>query len=397
MVNVTRFVPYSRVDQLHQPLSNYFCIFTHFIALEMSEIKNKIIDDNTITANYVLGGKEVPEEAKQLLPEVIKYYFERNLVSPSTETQKNVIKTVQSLPEITYESLYTAFGADSFDTLLAYLLIGFMTQTYEDPLKQFTYTYGRTPPLKADKEWLDNFRINNLGQPLNMLVWRKFDTNNNYSVHIHSSQPINESAQINYKKVYELLVTPLRGIILHKLHNIAYDNYKEMCDACYNRFAYCYCGAHGCDVFDTPMSLTVMELREVLNRYTSWCIGYVLNTATYASHSGVHWVAFELINQSALLICSQASGFECFQDGGKLFNTLPKFGFTLQNNDAIVQYDKYNCGVFSPIALWALLQYDNNILNAVNEGIGKNGVKIHGASLFAKDINQVRENIFLQK
>ena len=47
--------------------------------------------------------------------------------------------------------------------------------------------------------------------------------------------------------------------------------------------------------------------------FPSWHIQYVLNTATYASRSGIHWVALEFTDKFAKLICSQASNFGCFR------------------------------------------------------------------------------------
>lgn len=363
-----------------------------------SKIKNKIFDDGRNKQNYVFGGKEPSEEAKQLLPEIIKYCEKYNTISPATNSEKEVTRTVRALGgDITYDKLMKAFNATTFDNLLAYILVGYMSGEVTDPMKLFTYTYGRTPPLKDAQEWLDNFRINNLGQPLNMLVWHKYDLPTTFSVHREEPEPINENVEINYVKAYKLLVTPLRGIILNKEQNIDFNDCKAMCDACYNKYAYCYCGAHGCDVFDYDiMSMSIPEIKKVLERYPSWTIGYVLNTATYKSHNGIHWVALILNKNSAKLICSQASGFECFKDDNKLIQSLPENGFTLENNNTVVQFDNFNCGVFSPMSLWALLEYDGDLVKAVHEGIGKNGSRIHGLSHFANDINQIRTNMYMK-
>ena len=65
----------------------------------MTGVQYKIVDDNTITSNYVLGGKEVSNDAKELLPKVIKYYFERNLVAPTTESEKKVVASMSDKRE----------------------------------------------------------------------------------------------------------------------------------------------------------------------------------------------------------------------------------------------------------------------------------------------------------
>ena len=64
------------------------------------------------------------------------------------------------------------------------------------------------------------------------------------------------------------------------------------------------------------------------------------------------------------------------------------------HNPTRIQHDGYNCGIFSPISLYMLLMYDGNISKAVQEGIGDNGVNIHGTKPNVNtDINKVRDNI----
>lgn len=351
-----------------------------------SSFKYKIVDDTPIRTNYILSGKQLSETAKQTTILVVKYYLEHDdMIQNKNETQQQIVNDVKALaaknPNFTYNDLVVMFGAESsFECLMSYLLTGFMTGNTNDPMKVLMYTYGRAIPLENDTEWMDNFRINNIGFPLNMLVWGKHDSETTYSIHQMEPLPINDSVELNdYKKMYEMLVTPFRGILLHNMMNIDYNNYKQMCDECYKRFPCCFCGAHGCDVFDIPsMSINIAEIRQALNRYPSWHIQYVLNTATYASRSGIHWVALEFTDKFAKLICSQASNFGCFRDGGKIANELPKYGFNMIYNQSSVQTDGYNCGIFAPISLYMLLIYDGDIVRAVKEGIGKDGVNIHG-------------------
>ena len=370
-----------------------------------STFKYKIVDDGSIHTNYILSGKQLSEEAKKITVWVTEYCVEHFNSDHTTATQQQIYSDVKQLfadkhGKVTFNDLVQLFGAESsFECLMSYLLTGFMSGFQTDPMKLLMYTYGRALPLDGAHEWMDNFRINNLGYPMNMFVWGKYDNETNFSVHQQEPEPINTSVELpNYERVYNYIVTPFRGIIIHNEQGIAYDDYKAMCDACYLRYPCCFCGAHGCDVYDIKdMSLSVEEITQVIHRYPSWHIQYVLNTATYASHNGTHWVALELTAGHAKLICSQGSSFGCFADNGKLANSLSTCGFRHQWNNFGVQRDGYNCGIFSPIALYMLLIHDGDITKAVKEGIGENGVNIHGTDNSASNINEVRKKLIGSK
>ena len=146
---------------------------------------------------------------------------------------------------------------------------------------------------------------------------------------------------------------------------------EEICDACYEHYPFYFGGAHGCDVFDMfNMSLSIDELTQFLERYPSAKIGYILNTATYRSGRGQHWMAFELVHKKARLVCSQKSDFNVFDDGGVLLNNLKKNGYELEHNDKNIQVDGYACGAYSFVSLMELLRFDD-IKKAV-ERIGVN-------------------------
>ena len=147
---------------------------------------------------------------------------------------------------------------------------------------------------------------------------------------------------------------------------------KEICDLCYKRYPFFYGGSHGCDVFDMPtLSLSLEEIKQFLDRYPSARVGYILNTATYASGNGEHWVALELTKGKARLVCSQQSDFNTFKDGGRLRNELHRLGFGEEWNTREIQKDEHACGMFSAMSLMKLLQYRGDINKAV-DSIGVN-------------------------
>lgn len=142
---------------------------------------------------------------------------------------------------------------------------------------------------------------------------------------------------------------------------------KEICDLCYKRYPFFYGGSHGCDVFDIPtFSLSLEEIKQFLDRYPSARVGYILNTATYASGNGEHWVALELTKGKARLVCSQQSDFNTFKDGGRLRNELHRLGFGEEWNTREIQKDEHSCGMFSAMSLMKLLQYRGDINKAVD-------------------------------
>ena len=146
---------------------------------------------------------------------------------------------------------------------------------------------------------------------------------------------------------------------------------EKVCDICYQHYPFFYGGSHGCDVFDMDnMSLSIEEITQFLERYPSARVGYILNTATYRSGRGQHWVALELTHKKAKLVCSQQSNFSCFDDGGKLHSTLQRLGYGLEYNNKSIQRDDYACGTYAFISLMELLRF-GDIQKAV-ENIGVN-------------------------
>lgn len=161
------------------------------------------------------------------------------------------------------------------------------------------------------------------------------------------------------------------------------DSYREICDKCYERYPFYYGGCHGCDVFRTELSLTLEELKRFLDRYPSAHIGYILNTMTYASGRGEHWIALELTKGKAKIICSQGSDFTAFHDGGYLVHELDRLGFGREYNMKTIQKDNFNCGLYSVLSLLKLLDCNSNIDKAVNE-IGVNAMNLkNGFNIFS--------------
>lgn len=169
------------------------------------------------------------------------------------------------------------------------------------------------------------------------------------------------------------MVDPMDNDVMRLLMGSGKSGYsdEQICDECYKRYPFFFGGAHGCDVFGiSNMSLSIDEITQFLNRYPSARVGYILNTATYRSGRGQHWVALELTLNHAKLICSQRSDFTVFSDGGELIGELKSHRYNMEHNDKNIQTDNYACGTYAFISLMELLRY-GDIHKAV-ERIGVN-------------------------
>lgn len=381
------------------------------------------INDTFVNYNTrsLLCGKEINQYNKKILFEVIRYYNNKDIVG-NTDTKQRIIKYLHKLfddKELNYDKLMRKFNAKTNECLLAYMLIAYKNDSL-DLILRCMYTFGRVLPLKYETEWFDNYRLNNYGNPLNMVMWGKYDCNDVYTVNEKEPLPINKSVQLPFAKVVKFLVGSLRAFIIdHELYpsNVSslgggdieaivsandyarfrdgmtdvksrHLNGEQICDECYMRYPFYFGGAHGCDVFDMGLSLTLEEIKMFLERYPSAHVGYILNTATYRSGKGEHWVALEFTKGKAKLICSQQSDFTVFKDGGVLDRTLRKLMFGQEWNPVRIQHDNCNCGIFASLALYEMLCNNSNIEKAVN-AIGVNGRNIKAGS----DINDVRKRI----
>lgn len=426
------------------------------------QIKDTFVNYDT---RSLLNGKEINVYNKNILFEVIKYYNNKD-IHGDTDTKRKIIEYLHKIfkeEDLNYDKLMHKFNAQTNECLLAYILIAYKNDKL-DLILRCMYTFGRVLPLKYETEWFDNYRLNNYGNPLNMVMWSKYDCDYIYTINDEEPLPINHSIKLPYAKVIKFLVGSLRAFIIdhslypenfqsnsqntistnptnirnnsqinlttnirnnsqstistnqlsHKPYALTgadiealisssdFDRFRDgiedkssrnlngeqICDECYLHYPYYYGGAHGCDCFDVGLSLTMDEIKLFLERYPSARVGYILNTATYKSGKGEHWVALELTKGKAKLICSQQSDFSVFKDGGKLNNDLQRLMFGQEYNPKLIQVDNCNCGVFSSLALYELLCHKSSISEAV-DAIGVNAKNLKEGA----DINTFRKRI----
>ena len=132
------------------------------------------------------------------------------------------------------------------------------------------------------------------------------------------------------------------------------DNAKaiEMLDKLNEKYPYYTGCTHGCDVF-TPdfrdKSVSICDIHEFCQRYPCSIVGYILNTKTYRSGKGQHWMALIFKGNNVYLICSQASGFNAFEEK-TLEQDLEKCGFVKEWNTKTIQIDHSSCGLYSVLS-----------------------------------------------
>lgn len=428
------------------------------------DIRFKITDTFAeYNTNTVMYGKKITPYAKLIIFNVIRYYNSKDISESGLKGR--IIKYLNKLfksEHLDYDILMRKFNAQTTECLLAYMLIAFQNNSLDLMLRTM-YTFGRVLPMNKKSDWFDNYRLNAYGNVLNMVMWKKYDKPDVYTI---NSEPevIDKSVSINFAKAVKYFVGSLRAFIIdeelypntittsnieslnnvvqyessinkydavkrkHKQykHNEMYGSkrfkdlklklgviggdiadiiapreYKskdinsnnksaeDICDECYLHYPYFFGGAHGCDVFDLGYTLTIDEIKAFLNRYPSAHVGYILNTATYKSGKGEHWVALEFTKGSAKLICSQCSDFSCFKDGGKLRSAIRSAGFGEEYNSKKIQIDNYSCGSWSFCSLLELLRYGD-----IRKAVDAMGVNLTN---FGKEIGKSSNSDLVRK
>jgi len=359
-----------------------------------------------IDTRLFLRGKELHDYDKTIIVEVVKYYMNNLKTNPSNPLMNRnhevilFFKNIFKNPNVTLQDFMSKTQSETVEEFLAYCLIAFQEETL-DLMVRTVYTFGRIKPMDSITEWADNFRLNGYGNVLNRIMYKKYDHPSIYTIdYMTEPLPINQSVEINYERMKKFVIGPLTAFIIN--HDIFPDvlrtttgvfvsrnlTDKEICDFFYEHFVMGFLGAHGCDVFDLGMTLTLQEIDKVLTRYPSLKLGMILNTDGYQSGTGgSHWVALMLSYKKALLICSQAGSFNIFNDKGKLHNTLRNMMFGLTYNPVTIQTDSYNCGFYSVMALYALLCH-NDVQKAV-EAIGVDATNL----VSGFDMEKIRSKI----
>ena len=330
-------------------------------------------------------GKHLHEYGKFIIMEVLRYYCkngtridEKDKCETLSSTMESIFSSKPSVDEA-WEMLLKGISVSSPEGVMSYAFAAFRPDR-EDLLYRTFLTFGKIKPLNEIDEWFNNFRLNGICNGINMVVWQDNDRERTYGVR-RDPKPINDSVSlVDASHAVDILVGNLRRFIIendfyqtnakYELKEPVYktmDNVK-VCDECYKHYPYYYGGCHGCDFYRySSLSLSIGELCKFMKRYPSAIIGYIVNTATYASGKGEHWMALMFSDMHSYLVCSGGNSFFKFKDGGALIHELQIKGVSMEFNEIAIQKDHSSCGMYSVLSNYLMLCNNCNIKATVSK------------------------------
>ena len=162
----------------------------------------------------------------------------------------------------------------------------------------------------------------------------------------------------------------------------------ELLDKLNLKYSYYTGCTHGCDVFEPDFrskSVSIRDISEFCKRYPYSIVGYILNTKTYKSGKGQHWMALLFKCSKVYLICSQGSGYDSFEDKN-LEKELEECGFSKEWNTETIQIDHSSCGLYSVLSNLSFIMNAGgdrkpNITNIVDM-IGYEGKGINNEGIY---------------
>lgn len=258
--------------------------------------------------------------------------------------------------------------------------------------------HSRVKHLVHDKEWMDNYRLNNFLLQLTTIVYHDYDSYSDSfikSVYYDSESKIiceedmiNKDEKItNPKTILTFLGNKYRIFMEIGKENVETDEEAlKILDKLVLKYPYFTGCAHGCDVFKYKhLSPTIKDISEFMKRYPKTIVGYVLNTSTYASGNGRHWVALIFKESEVHLFCSQGGDFSCFDDPD-LVKDINSCCITTINSSVTIQTDNCNCGIYAILANLICVLYCSGNQKMSNkhliEHIGKDARKLNKSGIF---------------
>ena len=258
--------------------------------------------------------------------------------------------------------------------------------------------HSRVKHLVHNKEWMDNYRLNNFLLQLTTIVYHDYDSYSDSfikSVYYDSESKticeedmINKDEKItNPKTLLTFLGNKYRIFIETGKENVETDEEAlKILDKLVLKYPYFTGCAHGCDVFKYKhLSPTIKDISEFMKRYPKTIVGYVLNTSTYASGNGRHWVALIFKGSEVHLFCSQGGDFSCFDDPD-LIKDINRCCITTINSSVTIQTDNCNCGIYAVLANLICVLYCSGNQKMSNkhliEHIGKDAKKLNKSGIF---------------
>lgn len=415
----------------------------------INSIKSYLIDDFAEYKTKTLLGSSSPTKLeKERIFKVLSYISNTLSPKITYGSFDNLIKNVDKFNlslDQKYDLLKSKIeGCETNECLLLHAAMTYGLSP-KSLLMDTIAIHSRIKKLDNKDAWFDNFSLNSFLLQLTTIIYDKYDTCSDKFIK-SVPDPLNESSEIsktlsggnietvNYvdlrREIYKYDITFAEnktckhstlsgGNIISKVNstvNLTHpkellyhlgNEYRcffefdklasevrtdeeaiKMLDALAEKYVYNTGCTHGCDVF-TPSfsskSVSIADIKEFCSRYPMSIVGYILNTKTYRSGRGQHWVALIFKGSTAYLICSQSGGFNGLEEE-TLIPDLEKSGFAMIYNTQTIQHDPSSCGMYSVLSNLCFILHGNgkqepNIKEIVNE-IGNGGKNINKNGIY---------------
>ena len=192
-------------------------------------------------------------------------------------------------------------------------------------LMETVSTHTRVMPFtEGPDEWFSNFTLDSYLLQMNTFVYSEYDNQKDTSIYsfkpIDNLQKINKNVKLlNPKHLLEFFGTRYRVFTdlgessEDKFNNVNDVEATEMLDKINEIHPFTTGLAHGCDCFWMDnKSPTIHEIESYCLRYPQTTVGYILNTKSYKSGKGQHWLAVMFMGRKCIMMCSKASDFSVF-------------------------------------------------------------------------------------
>lgn len=351
---------------------------------------------------------------KFIITAIIKSYIEENI--SSHKDNNNITKKFMSLYEhnkdFSYDDILNIFGNMSLGCVLSHGLKAFQHNDLELLIKCHN-VFSNPIPLKDGKDtWLDNWSLNGPGYALTFIFNEQYNSPDVVAIGNKPEKDIfdittykthNYITQSEIKNKYNSIgvlrfVNIFRAFLIcnHLLPNCDYviNKASDIWETCVKYFSVYYIGANACDWYNDEIAPSVDSIYEFIDNFPNCYVMSIINVSASYQGGGTHWMGLSFINKNnikhAYLMCSQASSWSVFTDGGQLNNKIKELGFCQENNMVCIQKDPSNCGVYSLLFIYMMILY-NGDLKKVAKAIGVNAKQINDNNT---DIYDVKHTLF---
>lgn len=352
-----------------------------------AEIYDTMKDAKTETLLHDCRGMTKLEKTKVLnvLKYCAKHFGGNNNIFDKLVLESNNIDQIKSKIQ----------GCYSDECLMMYAVLIYHVFPHS-LLMETVSTHTRVMPFtEGPDEWFSNFTLDSYLLQMNTFVYSEYDDQKDTSIYsfkpIDNLQKINKNVKLlNPKHLLEFfgtryrVFTDLGESAEDKFNNVNDVEATEMLDKINEIHPFTTGLAHGCDCFwINNKSPTIHEIESYCLRYPQTTVGYILNTKSYKSGKGQHWLAVMFMGRKCIMMCSQGSDFSVFDIQDVIKKELDTYEFIKDYNQTTIQHDPSSCGMYSVLSLLCSLIYKHShdgkivIEDVIKNMIGENAQGIN--------------------